>query len=89
MSRLGALTVGIASLELGAGRRTKEDAIDHAVGIVCRAKRGQTVEAGQVLADVHARDDASAARAVAEVLGAYEIADEAPPVHGILLEVVE
>jgi pyrimidine-nucleoside phosphorylase len=87
--RLAALPIGVASLELGGGRRTKEDEIDHAVGIVCSAKRGQTVEAGQVLADVHASDDASAARAVADVLGAYEIADEAPPVHGILLEVVE
>ena len=27
--------VGVAALHLGAGRRTKEDAIDHAVGIVC------------------------------------------------------
>ncbi len=60
VTRLGAHPIGIASLELGGGRRTKEDAIDHAVGIVCRAKRGHVIEAGQVLADVHARDDESA-----------------------------
>jgi thymidine phosphorylase len=89
VTRLAALPIGIASLELGGGRRMKEDAIDHAVGIVCSAKRGQTVEAGQVLADVHARDDDSATRAAAAVLDAYEIGDEAPPVHGILLDVVE
>ena len=34
--RLDALAVGIAALELGAGRRTKTDTIDHAVGVVCR-----------------------------------------------------
>jgi pyrimidine-nucleoside phosphorylase len=89
VTHLAALPIGIASLELGGGRRTKEDAIDHAVGIVCSAKRGQTVEAGQVLADVHARDEDSATRAAAAVLGAYEIGDEAPPVHGIVLDVVE
>ena len=59
VTRLAALPIGIASLELGGGRRTKDDEIDHSVGVVCSAKRGQTVEAGQVLADVHARDEAS------------------------------
>ncbi len=88
VTRLAALPVGIASLELGGGRRAKDDAIDHAVGVVCSAKRGQTVEAGQVLADVHARDEESAARAVEAVAAAYEIGDEAPPVQGILLDVV-
>jgi hypothetical protein len=41
-----------------------------------------------VLADVHARDEASAETAVVAVLAAYEIGDEAPPVQGILLDVV-
>ena len=88
VTRLGALAVGIASLELGAGRRTKEDEIDHAVGVVCRAKRGDTVGTGDVLAEVHARDEESAARAVEAVAAAYEIGDEAPREHGILLAVV-
>ena len=66
-SSLGAIAVGRAALQLGAGRRTKEDAIDHAVGIVCLAKRGDRVEAGEPLAEVHARDVVSAATAVAEV----------------------
>jgi pyrimidine-nucleoside phosphorylase len=88
VTRLAALPIGIASLELGGGRRTKEDEIDHSVGVVCSAKRGQTVEAGQVLADVHARDEESAARAVEAVSAAYEIGDDAPPVHGILLDVI-
>jgi pyrimidine-nucleoside phosphorylase len=89
VTRLAALKIGIASLELGAGRQTKEDAIDHAVGIVCSAKRGQTVDEGQVLADVHARAEDAAEAAVAAVLAAYEIGDERPPVHGIVLEVLE
>ena len=73
---LGAIDVGIAALHLGAGRRTKEDAIDHAVGVVCLTKRGDAVAAGDVLAEVHARDEASAQQAAAEVLAAYELGDE-------------
>jgi thymidine phosphorylase len=90
VTALGALAVGIAALELGAGRRTKEDAIDHAVGVLLRAKRDDEVEAGDVLAEIHARDDASADRAVDAVLAAYEIGDAgATRPRGILLDVVE
>ena len=89
VTRVGALAVGIAALELGAGRRTKADAIDHAVGVLCFAKRGDTVLAGDDLAEVHARDEASAQAAVDAVLRAYEIGDTAPPERGILLDVVE
>jgi pyrimidine-nucleoside phosphorylase len=88
VTRVAALPIGIASLELGGGRRQKDDTIDHSVGVVCSAKRGQTVAAGQVLADVHAREEESAARAVDMVAGAYEIGDEAPAPHGILLDVI-
>jgi pyrimidine-nucleoside phosphorylase len=89
VTRLAALPIGIATLELGGGRRTKDDSIDHAVGVVCSAKRGQTVEEGQVLADVHARDEESAARAAEAVLAAYSITDEPPrATHGILLDVI-
>jgi len=89
VARLGAVRVGNAALQLGAGRRTKNDTIDHAVGIVCRRKRGDTVEAGEVLAEVHARDEASAETAASEVAAAYQLADRAPPAHSVLLEVIE
>jgi pyrimidine-nucleoside phosphorylase len=88
IARLGAIRIGTAALELGAGRRSKDDEIDHAVGIVCTRKRGDSVAAGDVLAEVHARDDASAARAAQEVVSAYELADEPPPARPLLLDVL-
>jgi len=87
--RLGAVRVGNAALHLGAGRRTKEDSVDHAVGVVCLRKRGDEVAAGDVLAEVHGRDESSAEAARAEVAAAYELGDEAPPQRGVLLEVIE
>jgi pyrimidine-nucleoside phosphorylase len=86
--RLRALAVGIAAFELGGGRRTKDDSIDHAVGVVCRAKRGDAFSARDALAEVHARDEASASRAVEAVLAAYELGEEPPAARGILLDVV-
>jgi pyrimidine-nucleoside phosphorylase len=85
---IGATDVGMAALRLGAGRQTKDDVIDHAVGIRCLSKRGDAVATGDVLAEVHARDDASAQHAETEVLAAYEIGDEAPPSRPIVLETI-
>ncbi len=88
VTRVGALAVGVAALELGAGRRSKDDVIDHAVGVLCFAKDGDAVLEGDDLAEVHARDTTSAEAAVAAVLAAYEIGDAAPAPRGILLDVV-
>jgi pyrimidine-nucleoside phosphorylase len=89
VTRVGALAVGVAALELGAGRRTKADAIDHSVGVLCFAKRGDAVLAGDDLAEVHARDEKSAQAAAEAVLATYELGEAAPPERNILLEVVE
>ena len=84
--RLAALPVGIAAVRLGAGRRTKEDPIDHAVGVVCRRKRGDAVVEGEPLAEIHARDDDAAAAAAEAVLAAFELADEPSRARPIVLQ---
>ena len=73
-TRLRALDVGRGA-QFGGGRRTKDDAIDHAVGVVCHVKRGESVRRGHLLADVHASDEESAARGVVAVLAAYELGE--------------
>ena len=88
VSAIGATDVGVAALRLGAGRQTKDDTIDHAVGVRCLVKRGDAVSSGDLLAEVHARDDASAQRAESEVLAAYELGDDAPPERPIVLETI-
>ena len=49
---------------------------------------GDPVEAGEVLAEIHARTESTAAEAAAEVLSAYELGAEPPPHRAVLLEVV-
>jgi pyrimidine-nucleoside phosphorylase len=89
VTALGAIAIGNAAVHLGAGRRTKEDTIDHSVGVVCFAKRGDAVVRGEPLAHVHSRDEATAEQAIAEVLAAYAIGTEPPPQRDVLLEVVD
>jgi pyrimidine-nucleoside phosphorylase len=88
VASLSAIAVGTAAVHLGAGRRTKEDVIDHAVGIVLRAKRGDEVAEGEPLAEIHAASDAAADIAAGELLAAYRIQDEPVRPRPVLLEVI-
>jgi pyrimidine-nucleoside phosphorylase len=50
--------LGMASMVLGAGRRTKDDVIDPASGIVLMKKPGDAVKAGEPIAMLHGARDA-------------------------------
>jgi pyrimidine-nucleoside phosphorylase len=86
---IAATDVGLAALHLGAGRVHKQQPVDHAVGVVCLAKRGDRVAEGEPLAKVHARDQASADRAVREVAACYRLGLEQPEPRPIVLEVLD
>lgn len=73
-----AMTVALAALRLGAGRTKAEDAVVHAVGFTGLVKIGERVEAGDVLAVVHANDEAKLAEARAEIAKAVVIGEERP-----------
>ena len=45
--------IGMASLELGAGRRTKEDKIDPKAGIVLYKKIGDFINKGEIICELH------------------------------------
>jgi pyrimidine-nucleoside phosphorylase len=85
---IAATSIGEAALRLGAGRVRKEDEIDHAVGIVCLAKRGDAVERGASVAEVHARSEQAADRAATEVLAAYTLGPDQPRQRPIVLDVI-
>jgi thymidine phosphorylase len=88
VASIGAVRVGVAALGLGAGRRTKDDAIDHAVGVVCLKKRGDAVARGEPLAEVHAREEAAAESCAGEIAAAYAIAMEPPPARPVVLDTI-
>lgn len=82
---LPALAFGEAAMRLGAGRATKEDAIDPSVGLVLDAKTGDYVEAGQALLTVHAASEADAVRCLEELASVFELRQEFVPVPELVL----
>jgi pyrimidine-nucleoside phosphorylase len=80
---IDALEVGLAALELGAGRIRKEDKVDHAAGLVIEAPVGAYVRAGEPLAIVHARSEQLAERAISRLQQAWRLSkqDAGRPPH--------
>lgn len=76
---INALEVGLTSVDLGAGRAQKDDAIDHAVGIILHVKVGQAIERGQPLFTIHANDQAQAVAAEARLRSAIQFSAESVP----------
>jgi thymidine phosphorylase len=56
VTRVEPRRIGAAILELGGGRQTMDDAIDHAVGFVVPTKPGDRVREEEPLASIFARD---------------------------------
>lgn len=71
---LDAKALGIASMKLGGGRQTKEDPIDHSVGIVLNKKIGDKCNDGDILAYLYTNQK-NVAAIVDEVISAYQIVD--------------
>ncbi|MEK5039305.1 pyrimidine-nucleoside phosphorylase [Sporosarcina sp. FSL K6-3457] len=57
ITKMEADDIGVAAMLLGAGRATKDDEIDLAVGIVLRKKIGDAVQQGEALAVIHANTE--------------------------------
>ncbi|MFV1987810.1 MAG: thymidine phosphorylase [Gemmatimonadota bacterium] len=88
---VAARTVGLAAVELGAGRRRADDDVDPAVGFELHVVPGGTVEVGQPTVTIHARTEDGAERAAARFASALAIgpADTAPAPAPLVRERVE
>lgn len=76
VSEIVADEIGVAAMLLGAGRATKEDEIDLAVGIMLRKKVGDKVEKGEPLVTLYANRE-NVDEVIAKVYDNIRIAAEA------------
>ena len=80
--------IGLASGIIGAGRDTKEDTIDPAVGVILDVKMGNKVEAGSVLCRIYYTREERLEEASQMVEDAFRISSNAPEARELILEVV-
>ena len=88
ISAIDAEGIGKASAMIGAGRNTKEDTIDPAVGVILEVKVGQKVEGGAVLCRLYYTGEEHVEEASQQIEDAFRISASAPEERELILEVV-
>lgn len=80
--------IGIAAVELGAGRASKTDDIDHSAGIVIAKKTGDYVEKGETLCTFYTNKAGCVAEAERKYLDALRFSEtkpsETPLIYGVV-----
>lgn len=72
VAKVTALLIGEVSVALGAGRLTKESALDYDAGVELVAKAGDTITEGDVIAKLYSNSEITAAE-IEKVQAAYEM----------------
>ena len=88
IEKLDANIVGEISLELGAGRKQKEDTIDNTVGITLVKKTADEVKKGDILAYIHASSPEKATEAIENMQKAYKITAKKIKKPNTILEII-
>ena len=83
---LDAYKVGLSAWHLGAGRTKKEDQVSKTAGIVCLAKEGDQIEAGQPIFEMHIDEPSRYQVALDALAGAAEISPEPVAARPLVLE---
>jgi pyrimidine-nucleoside phosphorylase len=83
---LHAEEVGLAAVELGAGRHRKEDRVDPAAGLLVLKHVGEEVRAGDVVAELHGATEARLDAGERRYRGALQIGNEPPRRKPLVLE---
>ena len=86
ITSLDSLTIGKAGVQLGAGRRTKEDAIDPTAGVTLHKKEGDFVHPNEPLATLYTNQDVDVSAINAYVKTAFTFSDKKPPPRPLLMQ---
>ncbi len=88
VSAINAEDVGRAAAIIGAGRESKDDTIDPAVGVILEVKVGEKVEAGSVLCRLYYTGEGRLEEAAEVIEDAFRISSHPPEERELILEVV-
>ena len=88
ISSMNAETIGLSSVVLGAGRKTKEDVIDYTAGIILEKKTGEEVKKGEVLARLYTNNADSLDESERMLLSALKFSKEKPVAKPLIYDVM-
>lgn len=83
---IDAFKIGCLSMQLGGGRKNKDDVIDHSVGIKLHKNIGDYVKKDEVLAYLYVKDDNYD---ITDIYDAYTISNEQPEEEPLIYKIVK
>lgn len=88
VAKLVANEIGVAAMMLGAGRQTKEETIDHGVGLKLHKKVGDQIKKGESLATIYSNTEQveEVKKKLYQNIRIEESADEPTLIHEIIIE---
>jgi pyrimidine-nucleoside phosphorylase len=89
IAKLDAFNIGVASVELGAGRKKAEDKIDYLSGIILNKKCGDKVGRGEVICEMFAENENKIINAKEYVKRAVEIGDEKKSPGKLIIDIID
>ncbi len=87
VTEIDAESVGVAAMYLGAGRATKDDQINHGVGITLKKKVGDKVEKGEALVVLHS-DEEDVQNSIDKINEAYTVSKQATEKPQLIYKVI-
>jgi len=85
VAAIPAVAVGTAVIELGGGRKRKDDVVDASVGIELHRSVGDAVNAGDSIFTVHARNEDEGSIAMKAIARSLEYSGDAVPTPPLIL----
>jgi pyrimidine-nucleoside phosphorylase len=81
--------IGMTSLELGAGRRTKEDKIDPKAGIILYKKIGDFINKGEIICELHSNSKAKIRLAEEMIIESISFSKTKPQLPKLILKIIQ
>ncbi len=88
VNKIHGITVGMASMNAGAGRKTVDDVIDLRAGVTLAKKTGDPVSKGETLCTVWSDDPEKLEIASETALSAFEISEERPDPVQLVYDII-
>ena len=81
--------IGMVSLELGAGRRTKDDVIDHKAGIILYKKIGDDVKNGDIICELRSDSNSKITLAEQMIIESLKFSKTKPTLPKLIKKVIK
>lgn len=86
IEKIDALAIGEAAMLVGAGRQTKEDVIDHSVGVIIKKKVGDKVLPNEPIAILY-YNDTNPNESINKIKNAYQLSEKEVIAKNIIIDI--